>query len=144
MNQKHSKPVIWIALGVVAGVILIALAYTVLIPNNNGTVDSVAAAAPDETTAQPTSTSLPNTESSQQGTTMTDEPESDLMADAPPSDPTEATILTEDDRSARLASLTSDWNTNWERHTIQYDEILSGGPPARWHPLHRQSSIHQP
>jgi hypothetical protein len=28
-----------------------------------------------------------------------------------------------------LRSLTRAWNTNWERHTIDYESILSGGPP---------------
>lgn len=41
----------------------------------------------------------------------------------------EVEILTEDNRSDRLRSLTSSWNTNWNRHTIDYEEILSGGPP---------------
>lgn len=39
------------------------------------------------------------------------------------------TIFTTDDRTQGFRSLTRGWNTNWERHTIQYDEILSGGPP---------------
>jgi hypothetical protein len=38
-------------------------------------------------------------------------------------------ILTEDDRSTRLQRVTRDWNTNWNKHTIEYDELLSGGPP---------------
>jgi hypothetical protein len=38
-------------------------------------------------------------------------------------------ILTEDDRSSRLRFATSGWNTNWNKHTIDYDELLSGGPP---------------
>ncbi|MCP4167833.1 MAG: DUF3179 domain-containing protein [Chloroflexi bacterium] len=38
-------------------------------------------------------------------------------------------VLTEDDRSQRLKQLTSSWDTDWNRHTIAYDEILSGGPP---------------
>ncbi len=47
---------------------------------------------------------------------------------APP--PTRAvTILTEDDRSSRLRSVTAGWDTDWNRHTIAYDELLSGGPP---------------
>ncbi len=41
----------------------------------------------------------------------------------------EVTILTEDDRPSRLRSATQGWNTNWNKHTIQYDELLSGGPP---------------
>lgn len=39
------------------------------------------------------------------------------------------TILTEDSRSERLRRLTERWDTNWNRHTIPYDEIVSGGPP---------------
>lgn len=41
----------------------------------------------------------------------------------------EAEILTEDDRPQRLIGTTSSWNTNWNKHTIDYDELLSGGPP---------------
>jgi hypothetical protein len=39
------------------------------------------------------------------------------------------TIMTEDDRPSQLRAITADWNTNWNRHTIDYAEILSGGPP---------------
>jgi len=39
------------------------------------------------------------------------------------------TILTEDDRSPQLRSATRGWATNWNKHTIDYDELLSGGPP---------------
>jgi hypothetical protein len=38
-------------------------------------------------------------------------------------------ILLEDDRSSTLKALTSSWATDWTQHTINYDEILSGGPP---------------
>jgi hypothetical protein len=38
-------------------------------------------------------------------------------------------ILTEDNRSASLQAATSGWETNWNRRTIEYDELLSGGPP---------------
>ncbi|WP_420645268.1 DUF3179 domain-containing protein [Candidatus Leptofilum sp.] len=38
-------------------------------------------------------------------------------------------LFTTDDRSDRLASLTRDWNTNWNLRTISTDELLSGGPP---------------
>ncbi|HIC89112.1 MAG TPA: DUF3179 domain-containing protein [Anaerolineae bacterium] len=38
-------------------------------------------------------------------------------------------ILTEDDRSPRLKGITADWNTNWNLHIVEYDELLSGGPP---------------
>ncbi len=40
-----------------------------------------------------------------------------------------ATILTEDDRSFGLQTATNGWNTNWNKHTVEYDELLSGGPP---------------
>lgn len=38
-------------------------------------------------------------------------------------------IMNGDNRSARLRTLTSGWRTDWTRRTIEYDEILSGGPP---------------
>ncbi len=39
------------------------------------------------------------------------------------------TIIMGDDRPPQLKRLTESWNTDWTRHTIRYDEILSGGPP---------------
>jgi hypothetical protein len=41
----------------------------------------------------------------------------------------EGTLLLGDNRSAGLRRLTADWNTNWEKRLIEYDELLSGGPP---------------
>lgn len=38
-------------------------------------------------------------------------------------------LFTHDDRSTQFQSLTEGWNTDWTRHTIAYNEILSGGPP---------------
>jgi hypothetical protein len=37
--------------------------------------------------------------------------------------------MSEDNLPDALRRITADWNTNWTRHTIRYDEILSGGPP---------------
>lgn len=48
---------------------------------------------------------------------------------APKRDKEKVTILTEDDRPGRLLSTTSGWGTDWKRHTIDYNEIFSGGPP---------------
>ncbi|WP_335871506.1 DUF3179 domain-containing protein [Bacillus sp. 2205SS5-2] len=31
--------------------------------------------------------------------------------------------------SAEIKMLTRDWKTDWEKHTISYDELISGGPP---------------
>ena len=41
----------------------------------------------------------------------------------------DAEILTMDDRPDQLRTLTRSWNTNWNLHTVSYDELLSGGPP---------------
>ena len=65
------------------------------------------------------------------------EPETDQLSDQTPTYVIESQgaqaidveILTGDDRSDRLASLTSSWNTNWELRTIELDDVLSGGPP---------------
>jgi hypothetical protein len=34
-----------------------------------------------------------------------------------------------DGRSVQLKSVTWDWSTNWNKHSISFDELLSGGPP---------------
>lgn len=41
----------------------------------------------------------------------------------------EANIMTEDDRPDNLRSITASWGTDWNRHTVDYAEIISGGPP---------------
>lgn len=38
-------------------------------------------------------------------------------------------FLTNDNRSVELRFKTFGWETNWNKHTIDYDELLSGGPP---------------
>ena len=38
-------------------------------------------------------------------------------------------ISTVDDRSFALKKVTFLWGTNWNKHTVPYDELLSGGPP---------------
>jgi hypothetical protein len=37
-------------------------------------------------------------------------------------------IYTNDNRSNQLKALTSSWSTNWNKHSIFYNELLSGGP----------------
>lgn len=62
---------------------------------------------------------------------VTPEVQSQTGAEAAPEAATakQVTILTEDDRPSRLRASTSGWGTNWNRHTIDYNELLSGGPP---------------
>lgn len=55
--------------------------------------------------------------------------QNDGTATPVPDAETEDGILTEDDRSPRLQSMTASWGTNWNRHSIDYAELLSGGPP---------------
>jgi hypothetical protein len=38
-------------------------------------------------------------------------------------------VLTEDSRPERLKRVTGAWSTNWNRHSIDYEDLLSGGPP---------------
>jgi hypothetical protein len=78
-----------------------------------------------DTAVSPNSTE-PITENAQdedETTTVTEENEDTAVTNNSP------LILTEDDRSNQLRQLTSSWNTNWSLHTIDYADILSGGPP---------------
>lgn len=38
-------------------------------------------------------------------------------------------IRTVDDRSMSFKNMTVDWKTNWNKRTIEFSELLSGGPP---------------
>ena len=108
---------------------------------------------PDQPTAATIETEAVPTESEFEAAEVGDTVTSTLRSTAVPQptgttapDPTEASaeptseqiitivkneegILIGDNRSNQLRSLTDSWNTDWERHTIDYDEILSGGPP---------------
>lgn len=59
--------------------------------------------------------------------------ESTADADATENTATEGgepvTPLPEDNRPSHLRSITAGWQTNWRRHAVAYEEILSGGPP---------------
>ncbi len=43
--------------------------------------------------------------------------------------PTPVEAPTEDDRPENLRTITASWGTDWKRHTVAYEEIISGGPP---------------
>lgn len=58
----------------------------------------------------------------------------EATADEPTEVPEEEQTVPEnptdgDDRPEQLRRLTASWHTNWNLHTIDYNEILSGGPP---------------
>lgn len=108
MHVKVERRMGWLALGLVA-VLLLAACSSVL-ANGDG--------AQDPSVTRETATARP----------AADGEEPALASDE--SEGSEGvTILTEDDRSSRLRALTTSWSTNWNRHTIRYDEILSGGVP---------------
>ena len=99
MSDRIQQPRTWIIVGLLA---LLALGvYLVAAPNRG---QSTLAADVEETTA-------------------------DVAVAEPVVAGSAVTILTEDDRPGRLKSATSTWNTDWNRHTIDYNELLSGGPP---------------
>ncbi|MDJ0753063.1 MAG: DUF3179 domain-containing protein [Ardenticatenaceae bacterium] len=88
-----------------------------------GVEDAVEGAAEEES-----STENADSEAAEGEETMNDEETADTAAPLT-REQEGAEILTTDDRSSRLASITSSWNTNWERRLINTDELLSGGPP---------------
>jgi hypothetical protein len=116
---RYTKRRAWLALSLAA--LLIVVAYS----SARTYLDADQAAS---------DTSVPSaidTVAAEQGAgTPAPEGESSPVATATDSVTTrEEGILTEDDRPARLKRITADWNTNWTRHIIEYDELLSGGPP---------------
>jgi hypothetical protein len=51
------------------------------------------------------------------------------MEAAPEAAPEVEGLSTQDDRPSRLEIATRGWDTNWNLHTVDYDELRSGGPP---------------
>ncbi len=122
MNNLNRRLPLWLALGIAALIVLTACGTLI----SSGAVDlssnnsEIPAVLPEES-AETVDIPAPEPQ---------DEVETESKANIE-SKPVNkgVTILTEDDRSSQLQSLTRSWNTNWNKHTISYDEILSGGPP---------------
>ena len=93
-------------------------------------VEPAVEAVVEETADEPEAEAEPE-ESGEEG--MAEEMEEEMeeeAADEPASSSArDVEIMTVDDRSNSLSRLTSSWNTNWELHSVSYDEFLSGGPP---------------
>lgn len=95
-------------------------------PDEEPTAEEIVAEEPTEEPVEEVAEATP---------TPVEEPEEEEIE--PTEEPIEETITLEDgtvistvdDRSDRLKSLTASWNTNWNLHTIDYGEVLSGGPP---------------
>lgn len=68
-------------------------------------------------------------EADEEASAVSDQPEPAGSDEAASTTVEGVTILTEDDRPDGLRAATRSWNTNWNKHTIEYTELLSGGPP---------------
>ena len=115
MFEKIKQPQTWVVLGLLVVVAVVAYAIVTLNSNNRTTL----AASVDEPgqVAEPAE----NLTDVGQASKVTE-----LMEPVTRQD---VTILTEDDRPSRLRAATTSWGTNWNKHTIDYNELLSGGPP---------------
>jgi hypothetical protein len=80
----------------------------------------------EEAAATAVAPTLPTLEAADEETAV---PDKVTPTEAVETIPLGKNIMTEDDRPQQLRSLTTSWNTNWNLHNINYDEILSGGPP---------------
>ena len=108
----------WLAWSIGLLFLLAACSSAVSDPGVEGpAADTPVSGSPDNVTAEPAATPEANDEPAPAATGTQAVSES------------EEGILTEDDRPARLRGVTASWDTNWNKHIIEYDELLSGGPP---------------
>lgn len=128
-------------------VLLVTLIFITAACTGAGTVEPEAASDPTEAATEASPSPEPTEAVEAEQPTETAAPAATESADAAENDTTSAgdaletneegqlvtedgtVVVTEDDRSDRLRRLTESWNTNWELHTIDYSEVLSGGPP---------------
>lgn len=86
-------------------------------PVSNETGESAVESAERVATERPAATDASAT------TVLTDAPtEESAVTDEDP-------YAREDTRSGAILSITRSWNTNFDRRSIEWDEVLSGGPP---------------
>ncbi len=125
----------WIAFGFAAVLLLAACGSAASTIDGADTVAQAAdpspTAVPTQEQPTPTTTAVPEAPTA----TTSSEPETPTTAPTPmpeelaPSPTVAPTTEPQDDRPRRLRGATSSWNTNWDLHIIDYDELLSGGPP---------------
>ena len=111
--------------------LLFILAACTATTGNNTEPASVGSADVATNVAEESATAVPAQEDPTEEAVEEDEvvssPTEELESE--PDEASSVDILTTDNRSDRLRSLTSSWGTNWEIRIIDYSEILSGGPP---------------
>jgi hypothetical protein len=93
---------------------------------------TLAAAEAASPTPPPTATAMDEPQPTMPATataTDTASPTSRPTATVTAEPTADAESQTDDERPRRLRAATSSWNTNWQRHTVPYDELRSGGPP---------------
>jgi hypothetical protein len=108
MNNLNRRLPLWLAMSIIALVVLTACGT--LISSGGVGLSSIESEIPAVVPEESTET----------------ESEAKRLSKAANND---VNILTEDDRSSQLQSLTRSWNTNWNKHSVPYSELLSGGPP---------------
>ena len=134
MDRLKNRPVALVVAGIVGIVLLVAIGAVAAVniaANNNVVVEQEPARAATPVQV-PTPTEIPTEAPIPAATAVPTEAETDAVPETAEGDndvvTTQDGILTEDDRPTRLRGVTGSWNTNWNRHIIEYDELLSGGP----------------
>ena len=112
MNKNRKRLPLWLAMGLFALVALTACSS--LVASSELAESGVAGSGLADEPAPTASDAVGETEKDETEVTENEEP---------------LDLESVDDRSARLRQLTSAWNTDFSKHSVSYDEILSGGPP---------------
>jgi hypothetical protein len=120
MGLQISRGIAWTSLGLVA--LLVLTACSGVLANNSG-------AEPTAPVKDPTVTATVVEEEPTVTATAGEGDPAPSPTAVNPETQTDENVLTTDDRPARLRAITSQWNTNWNKHIISYDELLAGGPP---------------
>jgi hypothetical protein len=131
LNRAIKRRTAWVVLSFAAMLLLAACTGAVTNQSEPGpavdTPSPTAGATPNPTAVPSPTAAVAGTE--EEPPTVTAEAEDPTPEATEVESGTEEGILIGDDRPERLKRVTSSWNTNWDRHSIEYDELLSGGPP---------------
>ena len=131
MDNLQKRHILWLGVSLVGALLLAACSSglnteTAAEPAETREPEPAATATTTGQEPEPTATATtPEAGSAATGPRATPAPTDLVPADGAGGEG----VLVGDDRPRRLQTATQGWGTNWSKHTIDYNELLPGGPP---------------
>jgi hypothetical protein len=141
MTRRYKRPALWLVAGIIGLIILVACspaandgpnpATTVETVTEDGAAEAAGATKVAQATQEAQAAQEAEADQATQEAEEAEEAQATIVAQAtattesPSEEVPEDGIFTEDNRSERQQIISADWNTDWNRHTVPYSELLA-------------------